>query len=293
MKTKIQKLSLLFFKFFRTFLKVTPEAIKISIGKFIGFIFQYASTERRKITEDNIRKSNLRLSGNDVKDIIKQSYQNLGITLVELLTIDTYDFYSSNPKVKFNNIEVINSALQKGNGVILLSGHCGNWESLAYCAGELLDKPLNAVVKYQMNPFTDKYLRNIRQRSGNKLLDMNKAGRKMVQILKENGIIAMITDQRAPKKDSIIMDFMGREAQTFKAPAVLALKFGSPIFTGFAVRDKNYNYSVDLVQLETSDLKNDDDGIRKLTKRYIEQLEKYIHENPGNWSWQHKRWQMK
>lgn len=293
MKVKLQKLSLLFFKFFRTLLKITPESIKVSIGKLLGFFFKLASSKRRRITEDNIRKSDLQLSEIKLAETVKKSYQNLGITLVELLTIDTYNFFKSKPKVSYSNIEVINNALEKGNGVILLSGHFGNWELLAYSAGVILNKPLNVVVKYQMNPFTDKYLRNLRQRGGNVLFDMNKAGRKLIQILKTNGIVAMLADQRAPKKDSLLFDFMGREAQTFKAPATLALKFNSPIITGFAVRDADNNYIVDLVELEMSDLNNDEEGIKILTQRYISLLEEYISSNPDHWSWQHKRWQLK
>jgi KDO2-lipid IV(A) lauroyltransferase len=293
MNVKLQKLSLLFFKIFRTILRFLPEYLKVSIGKILGFVFKFASSKRRKITEKNIRKSDLQLTEKEIAKTVKKSYQNLGITLVELLTIDTYDFFTDKPKVNYKNIEVISNALEKGNGVILLSGHFGNWELLAYSAGVVLNKPLNAVVKYQMNPFTDKYLRNLRQRSGNVLLDMNKAGRKLIQILKGNGIVAMLADQRAPRKDSIILDFMGREAQTFKAPATLALKFNSPIITGFAVRDVNNNYKVDLVELKMSDLNNDEEGIRILTQRYISLLEEHIHDNPDHWSWQHKRWQMK
>jgi KDO2-lipid IV(A) lauroyltransferase len=293
MKAKIQKLSLFFFKLFRTTLKLLPEKVKMAIGRLLGFLFKLVSSKRKKITIDNLNKSNLKLDSNQIKSIVNSSYQNLGLTLVELLTIDTYNFEAVNPKVNYSNIDLINKALELDKGVILLSGHFGNWELLAYSAGVLLNKPLNVVVKYQMNPFTDKYLRNMRQRGGNVLLDMNKAGRKLISVLKSNGIIAMLADQRAPEKDSITLDFMGREARTFKAPATLALRLGSPIIVGFAVRDKNDNYTVNLVELDMSDLKNDDEGIRILTKRYLDLLEEYIKKYPSLWSWQHKRWQLK
>lgn len=293
MKVKFQKLSLFFFKLFRTILKLFPEKVKIFIGKGLGLIFRFLSGKRKRITIENLRKSSLELSEKQINTIVNQSYENLGLTLVELLTIDTYDFNNQIPKVQYQNVEIINQALEKKKGVILLSGHFGNWELLAYSAGVLLNKPLNVVVKYQMNPFTDKYLRNLRQRGGNVLLDMNKAGRKLVSTLKNNGIIAMLADQRAPEKDSIVLDFMGREARTFKAPATLALRLGSPIIVGFAVRNSDYNYEVKLVQLEMSDLENNEEGIKQLTKRYLELLESYIKEYPSLWSWQHKRWQMK
>lgn len=292
MKKFIQKSSLFFFKLFRTILNQLPEYIKVSIGKLIGFILMYLSSIRRKITYSNVRNSNLILNNTEVKKIVKESYQNLGITLVELLTIDKYDFKSESPKIKFKNIELIKEVKERGNGVILMSGHFGNWELLAYSAAILLNEPLHIVVKYQMNPYTDNYLRNLRKRGGNKLIDMKKAGINLVKIIKSNGIIAMLSDQRAGKNEGLDLEFLGNKARTYKAPAVLALKFNTPIIIGFAVRDENNNYNIELVELKHEDLENNDEGIEILTKRFLELLESEIAKNPGHWAWQHKRWKL-
>lgn len=292
MKKLIQKTSLLLFKLFRTILIQLPEGLKVSIGKIIGLFLMFLSSKRRRITYSNIKNSNLELNEIEINRIVKESYQNLGITLVELLTIDKYDFNSHTPKVKFKNIELIKEVKKRGKGVILLSGHFGNWELLAYSAAILLKEPLHIVVKYQMNPYTDYYLRNLRRRGGNQLIDMKKAGINLVKILKSNGIIAMLSDQRAGKNEGLDLPFLSKTARTYKAPAVLALKFNTPIVIGFAIRDKNNNYNVELVELKHSDLENDDNGIEILTKRYLELLELEISKNPGHWAWQHKRWKL-
>lgn len=292
MKNQFQKISLLFFKLLRTTLKQIPESMKIRIGKFFGSVMMFVSDKRKKITYDNISKSNLNKSDSEIREILKESYQNLGITLVELLTIDTYDFNSVSPKVSYSNIELIKQAKERGNGIILLSGHFGNWELLAYSASVLLSEPLHIVIKHQMNPYTDNYLRNLRQRGGNKLIDMNKAGITLVKSIKQNNIIAMLSDQRAGKNEGLVLDFLGRPASAYKAPALLALKFKTPIIVGFAVRDSDNNYRVDLVELDYSDLKSNADGVEELTKRYLELLENAIDKNPGLWAWQHNRWKL-
>src|SRR6056300_1089054 len=112
MKAKIQKLSLFFFKLFRTTLKLLPEKVKMAIGRLLGFLFKLVSSKRKKITIDNLNKSNLKLDSNQIKSIVNSSYQNLGLTLVELLTIDTYNFEAVNPKVNYSNIDLINKALE-------------------------------------------------------------------------------------------------------------------------------------------------------------------------------------
>lgn len=292
MKNLIQKISLVLFKILRSILKILSESIKVLLGKIFGLVMMYVSSERKEITYENIKNSNLEYSDIEIKSIVKQSYQNLGITLVELLTIDTYDYKSSKPKVNYSNIEIIKKAKEKGKGVILLSGHFGNWELLAYSASILLNEALHIVIKYQMNPYTDKYLRNLRQRSGNELIDMNKAGLTMVKAIKNNSIIAMLADQRARKNEGLELMFLGKVARTYKAPALLALKFGTPIIVGFAVRDTDHNYNVELVELDHSDLEDNAEGIEELTKRYLRLLENAIKKDPGLWAWQHNRWKL-
>lgn len=292
MKNLIQKISLVLFKILRSILRILPESIKVLLGKIFGLVMMYVSSERKAITYENIKNSNLEYSDIEIKSIVKQSYQNLGITLVELLTIDTYDYKSSKPKVNYSNIEIIKKAKEKGKGVILLSGHFGNWELLAYSASILLNEALHIVIKYQMNPYTDKYLRNLRQRSGNELIDMNKAGLTMVKAIKNNTIIAMLADQRARKNEGLELLFLGKVARTYKAPALLALKFGTPIIVGFAVRDTDHNYNVELVELDHSDLEDNAEGIEELTKRYLRLLENAIKKDPGLWAWQHNRWKL-
>lgn len=292
MKNLIQKISLVLFKILRSILKILSESIKVLLGKIFGLVMMYVSSERKAITYENIKNSNLEYSDIEIKSIVKQSYQNLGITLVELLTIDTYDYKSSKPKVNYSNIEIIKKAKEKGKGVILLSGHFGNWELLAYSASILLNEALHIVIKYQMNPYTDKYLRNLRQRSGNELIDMNKAGLTMVKAIKNNNIIAMLADQRARKNEGLELMFLGKVARTYKAPALLALKFGTPIIVGFAVRDTDHNYNVELVELDHSDLEDNAEGIEELTKRYLRLLENAIKKDPGLWAWQHNRWKL-
>lgn len=273
----------------RTLLLRISERNKVSIGKIFGYFMILASHKRKKITYNNITKSSLN-SSLKTNDIVKQSYQNLGITLMELLTIDKYDYRKNNPKVQFTNIELIKEAQSRGKGVILLSGHFGNWELLAYSAGILLNQAINIIIKYQMNPYTDRYLRALRQCSGNKLIDMHKAGSTIVKILKNNGIIAMLADQRAGKNEGITMNFLGRPARVYSAPAKLALKFDTPIIVGYPKRDKENNYTISLEEIPHNDLEDNDLGIETITQRYLQSLEKAITDNPELWAWQHNRW---
>lgn len=278
---------------FRAFVILLPDSIRIKIGRLIGRSLILLSGKRKRITLENIRLSSLDLDDSQVYQVMKESYENLGITLVELMVIDKYTKEELKRKIKFKNLELIKNAHKEGNGVILLSAHYGNWELLAYAAGIFLNNPINIVVKYQMNPYADKMLRNLRKRGGNKLFDMKKAAISMVKLLKSGDIVALLADQRANKDSDLILKFLGRDAIVYRAPGTLALKMGSPVIIGFAERDINGTYTVDLKEIKVDDSKFNEENVKLFTEEYLKLMENQIKKVPGQWAWQHNRWEIK
>lgn len=192
--------------------------------------------------------------------------------------------------IKYDNIELIDELLKKGKGLLLLSGHYGNWEYLAFSAGTLTGKPLNIVVKPQKNKKLDRILNTYRTKNGNKIIPMNKAAIEIVRIIKNKGMVALLADQAASKEKDIFVNFFGRPAVTYESPAKLALKFDIPIIIGFAERQDNYKYKVHLQEIKYDDLKNEENAIELLTQRHVALLEEQIRKNPSQWAWQHNRW---
>ena len=192
--------------------------------------------------------------------------------------------------IKFTNVELLNALNVQSNGMILLSGHFGNWELLAYCAGLLSGIPINIVVAPQHNPIANEYINEFRSRHNNRIVPMTNAARNIVHILQNNGVVAMLADQAANSSKNIFVDFFNRPASTYDAPAALALKFKFPLIIGFAVRQPTGKYLVRLEEVMYNDLEYSKAGIAELTKRHVEILEREIRKHPEQWSWQHKRW---
>ena len=48
--------------------------------------------------------------------------------------------------------------------------------------------------------------------------------------------------------------------------------------------------SIELHEIDHSDLTDDENGIRELTTRHVKLLEEFIRKYPDHWVWQHKRW---
>jgi KDO2-lipid IV(A) lauroyltransferase len=262
---------------------------RVKFGILIGDFLRILSKKRERITYNNIKNS-LDRSDHETKHITIEAYRNLGITLAELLVLSKLNEKQLQEYVKYENIDLIEKTAEEGKGVILLSGHFGNWEYLAYTAGLFTKLPLTVIVKPQSNKFADKYLNRTRISGGNEIVSMHKAARKIVKELTSGNIIALLADQSTSGKNDVLVDFFRRQTPTYSAPASLSLKFGSPIIIGFANRQKDGTYLVKLEKIDPKNYTNDEKGIIKLTQAHVKLLENAIKERPELWSWQHRRW---
>jgi KDO2-lipid IV(A) lauroyltransferase len=261
-------------------------------GQIIGRILMI-SKRRKKITYDNIKAAFPEFTENRIQEVLIGSYHNLGITMVELLAFPYLKIDGFRQYMKYENEHLFEQIRSRGKGMILLSGHYGNWEMLACTAGAYSKIPVTIVVKPQRNKLIDHYLNKYRIMYGNSVVSMSKAAKSMVKAIKNNEAIALLVAQSADVSKDIFIDFFGREAVTYEAPAALALRFDVPIIMGFAVRNSDCTYNVELLELKHDDLKNDSVGIAELTKRHVGILENMIRKHPQLWAWQHNRWKHK
>ncbi len=292
MSQKISDYAVTYLLLFVGFISKVMPTIKMraKLGKMIGFILRSADYKRKIITFNNIAESMPEKSTSEINQIVKESYNNLGTTLVELLAFPSFSDADFRKYIEFENFELVNEVYNRGKGMILLSGHYGNWELLAFCVSKFSSIPMTVIVKPQKNKIADKYVNEYRSLGGNKMISMYNATRSLLSVIRSKECMGLLADQSANESTDIFVDFFGRPALTFTAPAALALRFDVPIIIGFAVRQSDCTYKVMVQEIKFDDLKNDENGVKELTQRHVKILENAIREHPHLWSWQHRRW---
>jgi KDO2-lipid IV(A) lauroyltransferase len=282
-------LEFIVFKFFVLLARLLPFKIVQRLGKLFGiFMFNFIPY-RKKVALENLKKSFPEKSDEEIRRILKLAYVNLGITFFEFMGFANLKISDFDGFVKLENFDVVVEALKKGKGLILMSGHFGNWELSAIATGIKIGKPLNVIVKKQRNKFVDREINKWRCWFGNKVIPMEKAFRESLRILSEGGIVALLADQSAPK-EGLYVNFLGRPASTFTGPAIMSIRTGAPIVVGFAIREENYGYRIVFEKIDFTPSENEDENIIKLTQLHTSMLEKYIRLYPDHWLWFHRRW---
>jgi KDO2-lipid IV(A) lauroyltransferase len=269
---------------------ILPKSMKIAMGNGLGDFMMILGNKRKAVTLDNIQNAFPEKDSNWHKKVCRESYRNLGITFCELFSLYLLSEEKLREKFKYENLELIEEVYSRGKGVLFLSGHYCNWEYLAYSVGLFTNIPVLIIVKPQRNKVLDEKINKSRTKAGNRVISMYKAARDIITELREGNAVALLADQSATMDKDVFVDFFGRQAATYEAPANLALRFKVPIVMGFSYRQKDGTYKARVVEIKHDDLKSNKEGIKELTRRHVKMLEEEIRLHPGLWVWQHKRW---
>jgi KDO2-lipid IV(A) lauroyltransferase len=268
-------------------------------GELLGLLLFYAWGSRRRIAIDNIEKSEVKpapLRGarpgsqkSEVRSIARETFKNLGKSLVEIIKI----FYGLGKKiidsVDIEGIENFNQAKSKGKGVLFLTGHCGNWELMAIATSvkllstAIVARPIN-------NPYINKFIQNVRQRYGNRVIYKQRALKPIIQILRNNGCVGILMDQAVIPDEGYVIDFLGRDAWTTKMPSLIARKTGAAVLPVFIHRTDGGHRIKIYPEIELPGSNNREDAVKEDTVKFSGFIEKYIREHPAEWLWIHRRW---
>lgn len=281
------------FGLFRLFMAVgvgMPERWAFALGAALGWVGGSVLRIRRADVDRNLELAFPEEGPVRRRRMARASYAHLGREAVSTLRVSSRGPEEVVARTVMVGFDAFRSALAEGKGVILLTGHLGNWEvgGAAFSARGL---PVDAVAKGMANPRFEAVLSALRSRVGVRLIDLADATHEGLRSLREGHVLGLIADQNA-RDQGIFVPFFGTEAATFRGPALLALRSGAPIFLGVSLREPGLpaRYRVTIRRIvfaPSGDLETD---VRALTATHTAALERAIRAAPEQYLWQHRRW---
>jgi KDO2-lipid IV(A) lauroyltransferase len=239
---------------------------------------------------ENLNKVFSQLDAHKIKKIAFGCYKNFIISFIEIMCMPAMSKEEIINTLPLNNADLIKGKHKEGKGVILLSGHFGNWEYIAASVSARIDIPFYVVVKSQRNPFVNNWMNKVRTKWINKIIPLGISIRQVYKELKNKNIVAMVADQRGPF-EGIRVKFFGINTAVYSGPAILSIKTGAPIIYGLTIRQPDYSYKVILEEIDLSNLpENEEEKVIEISQRHTSFLENFIKQYPEQWFWMHKRW---
>ncbi len=261
-----------------------------AVGAFLGRLAYSLFGIRRGVTERQIAAAFPSLSPAEVESTARRSYESIGRTFIETAVLPGTPIQGILDRFEeIDGWEHLEAAQALGKGVIIVTGHLGNWElGGAYVAARGV--PLDVVARGMANPIMEEYVRVTRNEIGMAVVHDSQAVRQTPRALREGRVVAMVSDHDALGLASTFVPFFGRPAKTPRGPAVFALRLGVPLVFVSPVREKSGRYALRIEPVpvvETGDREADVDAI---VLAYTQILERLIRRYPDQYFWQHRRW---
>ena len=245
---------------------------------------------RRGVVERQIAAAFPELTPAEVEQVARRSYDSLGRTSIETAVLPGASREEVLARVeRVEGWELVEAALAKGKGLLIVTGHLGNWEfGGAYFAARGV--AIDVVTRGMANPIFDAYITRTRRQIGMEVIHDKDAVRRTPRSLRDNHAIAFVSDHDALGLASTFVPFFGRPAKTPRGPAVFALRFEVPtVFVG-VLRQPSGRYAILIEPVEVERTGDRDVDIDAIVLRYTQILERLVREYPAQYFWQHRRW---
>ena len=262
-------------------------------GRFLGRLGYKLDARHRQIVTENLRASFPDKDEAWVLATARACYEHLGQVLAEMPHLFRLSPEKIAERVRWHGWDVADEIRARKMGVILLTGHLGNWEWVSLAAGQgygggyVVARPLDW-------PPAQRLVDELRTKTGHVVLDKAKSGRRILTALRRQGEVGILLDQNVDWYDGVWVDFFGRPACTNKGLALLALATEAPVilFYGHRAPDGCFDLYLgpEIPLVRTGDKTKD---VWQNTQNYTKALEDAIRKCPEQWFWLHQRWKTK
>lgn len=264
-------------------ISIIPRFLALKLGSFAGYIF-FLSGIYKKTAVANMKHAGF-WSDKEIDAIVFKLYKNMGRYIIDILRTS-----SSAPPYRVHNQHILTEALSRKKGTIVLLAHIGNWEMLAEVFGKKLSD-LNVIAKRMKNDKVDQWLAHKRSSTGVITIYSEQALRKMIEVIKRNGIVAILIDQHAGKHGTMV-PFLGKPANTVRSVAGIVEKTGCTVLPAYSLMDKDGSYDIIVNEIPEPQLEGETEELRveEYQKLHNEIISKWIKEHPEHYfGWFHKR----
>ena len=261
-----------------------PYSSQLLLGKVVGRFIKFASKKRRTIVDINLQHCFPEKSLPDRNRIKQDCYENIGIALFEMAMCWWWSEKHLRPLVEVQGLEHIQNTLDRGRGVILLSGHFTSLE----LGGRLLAlfQPFQAMYRVQKNPLFDSFLNKKRNEY---LVDTvsRKDTRKLIKGIKKQIPTWYAPDQDFGRERNVFVPFMGVTAATISASSRLAQAAGAAMLPFYPERKRDGSGYVLTIEAPLDNFPSGDDT--EDATRINESIEAFVRKHPDQYMWIHQR----
>lgn len=246
---------------------------------------------RKGVVLSNLRNSFPEKSESEIKAIASRFYRWFCDLTLETLKTLTASPAAVRRRVSLEGLDVLEGYAKRGQSIILVLGHYGNWELAGARYSQEKSIPQLYVIYHPLqNPWFDRLIHYMRTRHGTRLYTMRETSKSMIR---DRGLLtatAFIADQTPSPERAYWMTFLNQDTPVFLGTEALSRKLGYPIVYISISQPKRGYYRM-VAETLVEDPKATKEG--EITVTHTRRLERDICSHPELWLWTHRRWKHK
>lgn len=264
-----------------------PLSVLYRVSDAACFVLRRVLRYRRRIIRENLRRSFPGLSVAERARIEGDFYRylcDLGVETLKMLVLDAAEIQRRMPG---RGLELLDHYAAQGKSVVLVLGHCANWEWAIPVVERGSSLRLDVVYHPVRNPYFDALFRRARGRFGSYLTPMQEAPRRLIRRREECTAMVFVADQFPRSPRPYRTRFLEQDTAFIRGPERIARRLDVPVIFLDLVRRGRGRYAFALELLCEHPARTADGEI---TERFARRLEEAIRQSPGAWLWSHRRW---
>jgi Kdo2-lipid IVA lauroyltransferase/acyltransferase len=263
------------------------------LGERLGAIAYHVARRQRRIALVNLAIAFPEKSDEERLAVLRESCLNFGRMIAEFCHMRSITAANVAERIRFADPKFWNDNkhIIGTTGILVLTGHFGNWELLAHAMG-MYGHPIHFINRPFRNPLFDDVVATERARAGTRLISKRQAAREVMRVLGNRGIVAVPFDQNATGRWGVFADFFSVPASTHPGLARLADLSGAPVYPVFLLREDGTPRHRILILPEVEVVRDGDREERTVEnlRRFNRVFEDVVRRHPDHWIWMHKRW---
>lgn len=261
-----------------------PYRLQMGFGRLIGTFMYHMIPARRKIAEINLQLCFPEMSDQARAQLLRRHFASLGIGSIETAMAWWTPANSLAGLHTLEGLEHLETALQKGKGVILLSAHFTTLELGSRMLAQ--HTAFHVMYREHRNPLFEAVMRSRREENFERAHE-RKDIRNIIGSLKQGMALWYAPDQDYGRRHSVFAPFFGNPAAMITATARFAKISGAPVVPFFQQRLADGSGYVLRLLPELEGFPSGDDVVDATRINKI--IEDEIRKQPEQYLWVHRR----
>ncbi len=272
-------------------ISILPYPLLYALSDISFYTMFYGFGYRRKVVRLNLERSFPSMSSEQIHEIERKFFRHLMDLIFESFKIFTITRDEVIKRVFYKNPEVVNTFFDRGQSVIIATGHYNNWEMIAASLDIPLKHQTFGIYTKLSNPYFDQKMKDTRSRFGMKLITTKETKQSFAETKESLTAFVFGFDQSpSPASNPHWITFLNQDTPAQFGTEKYAKEYNRPVVYGRMKKLKRGFYDFEFEEVCLTPAAS---AHGEITEKINRMLEQDITKQPEFWLWSHKRWKLK